>query len=558
MKTLTSPLTNQTTAAQGGWAEVYDFYLKSAITTPWGTVSTLRLTDLPGGVAFFTPNISPEPAGTRGNAQAYNYWPLIRQMVKADSKFANDKMQIAASNVTLDWNAMLAAIDWYDTPIVIRKISTTIAVPTTNDCAILWSGQVDAVKEDEQQLNFECSSDLSVLSMVAPRENMHTACRFRWADDLCTAIRFHANNYKAKTVGASSTTTRIKSAGLTEDSGSAASYGTDLVNALADGAITTSSEVTGFTNVAVTVSSTTDQITLANHGFSTNDQITFAASVMPGGLSAGPTYYVFVRSENTFMVRTSPGAAPIDITSNGTSVTISTAGGGSYQGFQVKSSKSFYWKLGDKADWGAETQGIFQIADAQAGIANGALTPYIQFDFGSAKTPVLWRVSTVADVRLEELVRLIVFFSSPDASTWTFESYFEIPPVGGTLYDVLIPSASTKRYWRICIRTRWAVALYYSLLNKVYAYETSRHYWRSGRVTFASNTTTVALRNISRRVLESYSGEVVVPVLPVAPANGDTFIIERGCGRAFNDCAARKNTENFGGFLDLPFQSVIR
>src|SRR4051812_22706251 len=107
MRDLSAPVQAEITARQSGWCEVYDIYLKSAIVTPWGTVSVLRLTDLPAGLTFFTPQISPEPTGTQGNAAAYNYWPVKRQTVKSDSNFPSDKLQITASNVTTEWAAMI-------------------------------------------------------------------------------------------------------------------------------------------------------------------------------------------------------------------------------------------------------------------------------------------------------------------------------------------------------------------------------------------------------------------------------------------------------------------
>ena len=96
------------------------------------------------------------------------------------------------------------------------------------------------------------------------------------------------------------------------------------------------------------------------------------------------------------------------------------------------------------------------------------------------------------------------------------------------------------------------------MFYKVRAYELSRNWWKDGRITFDAATTTVALRNITRKVLASYDGQVAVQELPVSPANGDTFVIERGCDRTFNACCARGNTENYGGFNDLPTQTVIR
>ena len=74
----------------------------------------------------------------------------------------------------------------------------------------------------------------------------------------------------------------------------------------------------------------------------------------------------------------------------------------------------------------------------------------------------------------------------------------------------------------------------------------------------SSSPITVALRGLSRRVLASYDGEAQTMGFPVAPANGDTFTIERGCRRTWNACCARRNWENFGGFLDLPYQAVVR
>src|SRR5690348_2249310 len=132
MKTLTSPITAQRDAPQSGWCELYDFYLKSPITTPFGVTSTLRLTPNPAGINFFTPKVSPESAGTQGNAQAYSFWPLKRQLVKGSNKFTNDKLAIAASNVSSEWAQMLADVDWEAVPVVIRKVSTTITNPTAD------------------------------------------------------------------------------------------------------------------------------------------------------------------------------------------------------------------------------------------------------------------------------------------------------------------------------------------------------------------------------------------------------------------------------------------
>lgn len=566
MTSLSSPITAEIAKSQSGWCELYDIYLKSAVTGPGsiGSVSVLRFCTNPAGLNFFTPKLAPEPTGTQGNAQAYTFWPFVREAAKGDSKFTADRMRITASNVTTEYSAMVAAIDWYDTTVIIRKVSLTIASPTADDCAVLWSGRVDAVEITEPAVGLECSSDLAGLQMATlPSENMHVNCRFHWADDQCTALRYKTTNYKTGTVGSSSSTTQINSSNFTEDTATSGSYGTDLVNPLADVAISASSDGGNLTNVAVTVTVNISLpyvfTTASPHGLSKNDVIQFTATTFPNGISGATNYYVIPTGSTTFQVAATADGQAIRGNSTGSNVKVSTTQ--SFQASAVKSGNVGYWKLGNASDWGTLTNGFYQIPDAQAGVANGDLKPYIQFDFGSARSILLWRISSVEGVRLEELPRVIqIHSSSSPTGPWTYRRPAEMPPLGGVLYEFNIDptGATAHRYWRICVRSRWAQAVFYSLFGKCYAYLEGRHYWRAGRITFASNTTTVALRNISRLVRESYSGAIIVPTLPVAPANGDTFTIERGCGRSFNDCGARQNTENFGGFLDLPYQQVIR
>jgi hypothetical protein len=563
MKTLSTPITNEKDASQSSWAEVYDIYLKAAITTPFGSTSVLRLTTCPGGQSFFTPQFEPEPSGTQGDPATYSFWPLKRQALKNDSRSTNDKLTFAASNVTSEWADMLADVDWYDTPVVIRKVSLSIAVPTADDCAPLFTGLIDSVRVNSRQITFSCSNDLARLATIAPRENMHGNCRFNWADDQCTAIRFRTENYDGKTCGASSTTTLVKSADLTEDAGSSASYGTDLVNALADGSITASAQDVGYVDEPVTGHHDENRISFnsAGKGIAENEPFTLTATVsMPSPLIASTTYYARYVNRYSgipidFKVAATPGGAPIDLTTNGSGVKLTSV---NHEGFSVKSSNNGYWALPNNADWGTLSNGYWQIPDAQAGLANAALKPYLQFDFGSAKQPRVWRIKTVEASRLEDLARLLVLFSSSDAAAWTLESYFEAPPVGAILYTWLVPTAGSRRYWRLCVRSRWAVTFSPTMIAEVQAYENGRNWWAGGQITFGAATTTVALRNVVRRVLESYSGECVVQKLPVAPANGDTFVIERGCNRSFNACAERQNTENFGGFTTLADQTIIR
>lgn len=471
MKTLSSPINTQIAATQSGWAEVYDFYLTTPITTPWGSVSTLRLTDLPGGVSFFTPKLDPEPAGTQGNAAAYQFWPLKRAVARSSAQFSDDKMTITASNVTTEWAAMINAIEWRGVPVAIRKISLSIVTPTADDCAPIFIGVIDTAAVTLNQLQFTCSNDLSSFNLMLPRENMHSNCRFSWGDDQCTAIKFLAANYKSKTGGASSTTTVVNSADLTEDSLASGATPTDIINALADAKITASSQSTGWEGYRVRTA-----------------------------YEAGGTYWQMA-------------------TLNGT------------------------------GEWGTLTQGYWQIPDAQAGIANPALTPSLTFDFTTAKTPKLWQIRAPIGIERSLIFKNLLFFSSTNNSTWKFERHFSMPPIaGGVYFDTLIHGAATARYWRICIRNIWGDTYNWFMIDKVRAYEGNKHYWRNGIITFAANTSTVALRNVSRLIRESYSGSLVCAALPVAPANGDTFTIQRGCGRTFNDCAERLNTENFGGF----------
>lgn len=556
MKTLSTDLNTEKDAAQTGWAELVDIYLKAAITTPWGTVSTLRLCTVPGGTSFFTPTVPPEPTGTQGDAQDYEFWPLKRSPVQCSGKNTADRLTLTASNVSAEWAEMLDAVSFYDCWVVIRKIATSIDGPAATDCVVLFIGQIDSWASNPEQITFTVSGDLTALNIVLPRENMHQNCRFNWADDWCTKLRWLPAHYAAKTVGASSTTTQINSAGLTEDAGASGSYGTDEVDALVDGSITASSQDTGGSALACLAYPAWDAFRRdAGHGLSNNDAFVLAGTTPPGGLSFGTTYYVQYSSPTWWFVRATPGGPRIDITSVGADVTFTRLG---YHGYNVRASNSRHWKF-TLTDWGTLDNGYYEIDSGQEGYANAALKPYLQFDFGSAKALRLWRIKTVDSASPASLPRLIAIFSSADAATWTFESYYELPPVGGVYYDVRIPSASSRRYWRICIRSKWNPNADNTALEKVQAYTGGRHYWRHGRVTFDAATATAALQGLSRRVMESYSGQVIVaPPLPVAPASGDTLKIERGCGRSFADCCERKNTENFGGFLDLANQTVIR
>ncbi len=651
MKTLTTPLTTQKDAEQSGWVELFDVYLKSAITTPWGTLSTLRMAANYGtDFAFFTPTIAPEPTGTQGDAATYKPWPITREQIRGSQRFQNDKLSVAASNVTGEFAQMLAAVDWYDVWFVIRKVSSTIAIPTADDCAVVFIGQVDSARINNQQLQFMVSNDLGNLQAIAPRENMHQNCRFNWTDDQCTAIRFRQENYKTKVCGNGSLKTRVKTGDLVEDGASpgylqrdvtadagtdkisfighglangdrvkfscatggsipggltagewyyivnagaddfkvaltdggaaiditsagsgvmidsTAPYGTDQVDVLADAAITASSEKGAYGSAAVTWFQARFGYAYAGsywcrldgpltHALIQNSVVQFSATILPTPLVAATNYYVQRVNDFYFYVASSADGPEVPVTSSGTGVVLSTSA--DFLAYRVRNSTAGYWAM-DTADWGTLSNGFRQIPDAQAGLANAALKPWLQFDFGSAKTPRLWRLHMPAEQPRESLFRLVAFFSSSDAATWTHEHYFELPPIAGQWFEVLIPKASTKRYWRICIRSKWVELATEVAFDTICAYEHGRHWWRDGVIRFDAATATAALRGVTRKVLASYNGAVDVVALPAVPTSGDTFAIERGCPRTFNACTERRNWENFGGFLDLPNQTIIR
>lgn len=644
MRDLSTTLDTQIAAEEGGWCELLDVYLLRSITGPFGTTDKLRITTNPAGLSFFTPDQAPEPTATQGDAASYLYWNVRREPIRSGARERNDKLTLTASNVSGEWATMLSTVPWYDTAIVIRKVPLGVSGLTVEDGAVIFIGRVDSAVITLEQIQLTVSNDLGSLTTLAPRENMHTNCRFSWADDQCTALRWLPAHYKAMTCGSGSTVTKVKSSDLTQDTaanrytaqsvtadattdkitltahnlndgdevkfggttvpggltagtwyyvvskatndfkvaltfgGSAIDltsngtavtmtsrdlYGPDLVTGLSSGAITASSESAGYSAQAVTVDATNNTIVLAGHKISVGDAIYLTGTSAPGGLSFNTTYYAYGISSGAFHLKAVRGDRNyINITSAGTGVLLTTgafgAATGVYNAHQVRRGQPSYWKFATAADWGTLDNGYYQIPDAQAGLANAELKPYIQFDFGSAKQPKVWRVSVPSEARLEDRLRLIQFYSSSNASSWTHEMNYEMPNEGGRFFEVLIPTASSARYWRICVRSRWGDTLSYSMFDKVTAHELARHWWASGRLVFGSAIPTEDLRNVARTVLESYAGEVVVPELPVAPASGDTFVIERGCPRTFNACCERRNEENYGGFVDLPRQGVIR
>jgi len=85
--------------------------------------------------------------------------------------------------------------------------------------------------------------------------------------------------------------------------------------------------ITGWPSLSqsVTADSTTDKITLASHGFSADQKVVLSGTTPPGGLSFATTYYVITDTSSTFKLAATPGGGAIDITSNGTAVTLVTS-----------------------------------------------------------------------------------------------------------------------------------------------------------------------------------------------------------------------------------------
>ena len=465
MKDLTVPVSTAAAASMAGWVEIVDLYPRQSI----DGVTVYRLAEnYPGGIEFFAPQFDPEPIATRGTAATYANWPMKRGRVPSSGQSTNDRVQLALSNVSGEMATRLNAIDWRGSAVVIRRVPTTAGTITADDCVTVFSGRVDTVSVTLQIVQFTCSSDLGNFQALIPQDAYHAHCRFAWGDDYCGQLRYAAANYKTGTIATGSSRVVVASEDFTEDTGSETSYGTDLINALSNGAITTSSEI---------------------HA---------------------------------------------------------------REGYRVRSAYSTdYWAadvFGSPSSWGDVDQGYWLIKSAEAGLANPALSPWIQLDLGSAKTPKIWRLQGLQGQGREVLPRLCVFFSSADGTTWTHETYGECGPEQDKTFDILIPTARSRRYWRICLRTRWTASVLAPVFAQVEAYVEGRDYWRDGFITFDASTSTTALQGVRRRISASYAGQIMVDrPLPAIPGTEDTFVVERGCGLGFNDCCARQNWLQFGG-----------
>lgn len=75
---------------------------------------------------------------------------------------------------------------------------------------------------------------------------------------------------------------------------------------------------------AVTVDAGTDVVSLATHGLLDGQAITFGGTALPTGITANKLYFLRDKATGTFKVAATPGGAAVDMTSAGTSVTITT------------------------------------------------------------------------------------------------------------------------------------------------------------------------------------------------------------------------------------------
>jgi hypothetical protein len=80
-----------------------------------------------------------------------------------------------------------------------------------------------------------------------------------------------------------------------------------------------------YANQAVAVEADDNKITLAAHTLRNGDLVKFTAAVIPAGLTADTWYYVVAAATNDFQVAATFGGDAIDITSDGTTVVISTS-----------------------------------------------------------------------------------------------------------------------------------------------------------------------------------------------------------------------------------------
>ena len=382
MRSLSANLTTEAAAEQSGWAEVMDIYLKTTITTPHGSANVIRISNNGVDVPFFTPTFDPEPVATRGVAATYNAWAFKRRTIKSSSKFANDKLGLAVSNVTAEYASMLDELDWRGCAVVIRKTALTITTPTSSDSVTLFSGRIDSARVDLQQVQFVCSSDMATFTDKLPKEDMHVNCRFSFGDDMCGVLRFKAENFQPKTCAANSTTTRLL-----------ATYA-------------------GYTDQSVTADSATDKVTLAAHTLANGYRVRFGGITVPGGLTAGRWYYVVSAATNDFKVALTYGGSAVDLTSNGTAVTMT-----SEKGFTEDAGTKAYVAQAVTPDHTTDTIGL-----AAHGLLAGDRVRFAATVIPTGLTAAIWYYVVTANtndfqVALTEGGAAVTFTSSGTAVT---------------------------------------------------------------------------------------------------------------------------------------------
>lgn len=78
---------------------------------------------------------------------------------------------------------------------------------------------------------------------------------------------------------------------------------------------------------AVTVTNASDIVNLTSHTFQNGDRVMLGAATAPTGITLGEWYYVVGSATNSFQLATSYGGAAVDMTSDGTSVTVTASRG---------------------------------------------------------------------------------------------------------------------------------------------------------------------------------------------------------------------------------------
>jgi hypothetical protein len=76
------------------------------------------------------------------------------------------------------------------------------------------------------------------------------------------------------------------------------------------------------TAISVTVTNATDNFGATAHGLERDENVQVAGTAIPTGLSASTDYYVVPGDADNFKLAASPGGPPIDITDDGTAVTV--------------------------------------------------------------------------------------------------------------------------------------------------------------------------------------------------------------------------------------------